>query len=164
MEELTVKLGLLMEAAQAQQALANSALERLREHSAGLDAVVREEIRVTLLEELQAVATEGQRAARSLVGLQRSVRARALLLGTATTVIAATIPLAAIWWFIPTRAELGALRATRDELKSNIAQLAAHGGRVQLHRCGAEQRLCVRVDRGAPRYGTSADYFIVQGY
>ena len=49
-----MKLGLLMEAAQAQQGLAAQALERLREHTAGLDAVVREEIRATLIEELQA--------------------------------------------------------------------------------------------------------------
>jgi len=45
MEDLTMKLGLLMEAAQAQQALAAAVLQQLREHTGGLDAIVREEIR-----------------------------------------------------------------------------------------------------------------------
>ena len=48
-EEETLKIGLLMEAVQAQQTLATSMLERLREHTAGIDAIVREEIRATLV-------------------------------------------------------------------------------------------------------------------
>ena len=46
MEDLTMKLGLLMEAAQSQQALAAAALQQLREHTGGLDAIVREENRL----------------------------------------------------------------------------------------------------------------------
>src|SRR6185437_9331859 len=152
MEDLGMKLGLVMEAAQAQQGMAASALERLREHTAGLDSVVREEIRATLIEELQA-----------LQALQRAAGRRALLGGAAVTLLSA-LPLGGAWWLLPTRGELEALRATRAELAANIAQLNERGGRIQLRRCGAQQRLCVRIDRAAPRYGESADYLVVQGY
>ena len=62
-EDETLKLGLLMEAAQSQQTLAATTLERLREHTAGLDAIVREEIRATLLEEMRALYEDSRRAA-----------------------------------------------------------------------------------------------------
>ena len=78
-----MKLGLVMEAAQAQQGMAASALERLREHTAGLDAVVREEIRATLIEELQALEAESRRTAAALQALQRAAGRRALLGGAA---------------------------------------------------------------------------------
>lgn len=159
-----MKLGLLMESAQAQQGLAGQALERLREHTAGLDAVVRGEIRATLIEELQAVEAESRRAAAALQTLQHAVGRRALLTGTATAVFASAIPLAGAWWLLPARGEIEALRATRAELTANIAQLNERGGRVELRRCGAQQRLCVRIDRAAPRYGAAADYLVVQGY
>ena len=45
MEDETLKIGLLMEAAQAQQALAETVLERLKDHMSTLDGVVRDEIR-----------------------------------------------------------------------------------------------------------------------
>src|SRR5215831_1903590 len=112
MEELTVKLGLLMESAEAQQALAANALERLREHTAGIDAVVREEIRATLLEELQALSVEGQRTARALVGMRRAIGVRALLLNAGTAAVAAAIPLTYTWWVTPSQSEVRALRAT----------------------------------------------------
>jgi hypothetical protein len=163
MEDLGMKLGLVMEAAQAQQGMAASALERLREHTAGLDSVVREEIRATLIEELQALEAESRRTAAALQALQRAAGRRALLGGAAVTLLSA-LPLGGAWWLLPTRGELEALRTTRAELAANIAQLSERGGRIQLRRCGAQQRLCVRIDRAAPRYGESADYLVVQGY
>jgi len=78
-EDETLKLGLLMEAAQAQQTLAATALDRLREHTAGLDRVVREEIRATLLEEMQALDEESRRAAEALRRLQRTANLRLIL-------------------------------------------------------------------------------------
>jgi hypothetical protein len=33
-----------------------------------------------------------------------------------------------------------------------------------LRHCGDAQRLCVRVERAAPRYGEGGEYAIVQGY
>jgi hypothetical protein len=164
MEDLTMKLGLLMETAQAQQALGSAALERLQEQLGGLDAVVREEIRATLLEELAALAEESRRAAHALCHLQRLANVRAPLVGAVLAGLAAAVPLAAAWWFTPSGPEIAALRGRRDDLSANIARLHEQGGRVQLRRCGAAQRLCVRVDRAAPAYGEAADYRIVQGY
>lgn len=164
MEEDTMKFGLLMEAAQAQQTLAAAALERLREHTAGLDAVVREEIRSTLLEEMRALAEDSQRAAEALRGLQRSANLRAVAWGVAVTVLAGVIPFALAWWTLPTRADVAALSSKRDALMANIARLAREGGHVELRHCGTAQRLCVRVDRAAPAYGEGGDFLVVRGY
>ena len=163
MEDLTVKLGLMMEAAQAQQALVASALERLREHTSGLDGIVREEIRATLVEELQAVSGESRDAACALANLRRTVTVRSLLCGGVAAALSAALPLALAWWLLPSRAEIAALRTSRDELSANLAQLSAGGARAQLRRCGADRRLCVRIDRAAPAFGERADYRVIQG-
>ena len=164
MEDLTMKLGLLMESAQAQQGLAASALERLREHAAGLDAVVREEIRATLVEELQALEAQARGAAAALKTLRQSVARRALLAGAVLALLSSAIPIGGAWWLLPSRGELEALRAVRAELAANVNELAARGGRLQLRRCGPQQRLCVRIDPSAPRFGGAADYLVVAGY
>jgi hypothetical protein len=164
MEDDTMRLGLLMEAAQAQQNLAGSALDRLREHTTGLDAVVRDEIRTTLLEELRALGEESHRAAEALRRLQRTANLRLLVWSAVTAVLSSVIPLAITAWLLPTRTDVSALGARRDELAANIARLTRQGGNVQLRRCGSAQRLCVRVDRGAPSYGEDGDFLVVKGY
>jgi hypothetical protein len=55
LDDATMKVGLLMESAQAHQKLAEGQLERLRAHTQDLDSVVRDEIRRTLVEELRAL-------------------------------------------------------------------------------------------------------------
>jgi hypothetical protein len=164
MEDETLKVGLLMEAAQAQQALAAMTLERLREHTGGLDAIVRAEIRATLIEETRALAEDSQRAATALRGLQRTANVRLVTWGTAVVSLATFIPGALVWWLLPTRAEVDALAARRDELSANIARLARQGGHVELRHCGSDQRLCVRIERTAPAYGAAADFRVVKGY
>ena len=64
----------------------------------------------------------------------------------------------------PSQRELAELRARKDELTSNIARLEKSGGWIDLRRCGGTDRLCVRVDRTAPVYGESGDYWVVKGY
>jgi hypothetical protein len=164
MDDETLKLGLLMEAAQAQQALAATTLDRLREHTAGLDAIVREEIRTTLLEEMRALAEESHRAAEALGRLQRSANLRVVAWSTAVFILVSLIPCAIAWWLLPTRADIQALGAKRDELTANIARLARQGGNLELRQCGTTQRLCVRVERGAPAYGAAGDFMIAKGY
>ena len=159
-----MKLGLLMEAAEAQQALAATALERLREHTNGLDAIVREEIRSTLTEELSALGEDSRRAAQSLHALKQAASLRLAAWSVGVTALSAAIPFGAAWWLMPSRAEIAALRATRDELTANIARLSQQGGRVELRNCGAARRLCVHVERGAPPYGDASDYRVVKGY
>lgn len=163
-EDLTVRTGLLMEAVESQRALAGEALERLHERLAGLDDVVREEIRVTLLEELRALGEEGRQAAASLRGLRRAAHAHLAAWSAAIAAVAAAIPLLLSWWLLPRAADVAALRSTRAELTANLAQLTQHGGRVQLRRCGAVARLCVRIDRAAPAYGEGGEFAVVKGY
>lgn len=164
MEDDTMKLGLLMEAVQAQQALAATALERLREHTVGLDAVVREEIRHTLIEEMQVLAEDSRRAAEALRRLQRVVNLRVIVWTAAIASLAAIIPLGLACYLLPTHADVAALAARRDELAAGIVRLTRQGGNVELRRCGATQRLCVHVDRNAPVYGEGADFLVVKGY
>ncbi|MGH8211432.1 MAG: hypothetical protein ACRETD_12335 [Steroidobacteraceae bacterium] len=164
MEDSTMKIGLLMETAQAQQALAETSLEKLNAHVRELDDIVRDEIRRTLVEELQVLGNEGRRAAEALRRLGRSANLRVALWSVGITVLCAAIPLCAAWWFMPSQSELVALRAKRDELAWSLARLEQRGARIDLRRCGASDRLCVRVDRKAPAYGEAADYFVVRGY
>jgi hypothetical protein len=164
MEDNTLRLGLLMEAAQAQQALAETTLEKLNAHMRGLDDIVRDEIRRTLVEELQVLGNEGRRAAEALRGLGRSANLRVSLWSVGITLLCTAIPLSAAWWFLPSQGELVALRSKRDELASSLARLEQRGARIDLRRCGGGDRLCVRVDRKAPVYGEAGDYFVVKGY
>lgn len=164
MEDVTVKAGLLMESVEAQRALAADTLERLQAHTAGLDAVVREEIRATLLEELSAVTDEGRRAAQQLRGLARAAGMRLALWSLGSAVLSGAVPLALGTWFLPTRAEVARLAAARDALEGELARLTHEGGRAQLRRCGTRQRLCVRIDRSAPAYGDGADFLVLKGY
>ena len=162
--ESTVQLGLLAEAIEAQRTTVATALERLQEHTRGLDTIVREEIRATLIEEWRGLAEDSSRAADALRNLKRAASLRFAAWTVALMTLAVAIPLGLTWWMVPTRTELEGLRRVRDELSANVAQLSAQGGGLQLRRCGAAQRLCVRVDRSAPSYGEGADYLVVKGY
>jgi hypothetical protein len=164
MEDETLKLGLLMEAAQSQQTLAATTLDRLREHTAGLDSIVREEIRNTLLEEMGALAEDSRRAAEALRRLQRTANLRLIAWGAAVFTLTSLVPCAIAWWLLPTRTEIQALGAKRDELTANVARLARQGGNLELRHCGTTQRLCVRVDRSAPTYGAAGDFLVLKGY
>ena len=164
MEEETLKLGLLMEAAQSQQTLAATTLERLREHTAGLDAIVREEIRATLLEELRALYEDSSRAAEALRRLHRTANLRLIAWTVTVLFVVSLVPCAIAWWLLPTRAEIQALGVKRDELTANIARLSRQGGNLELRHCGTTHRLCVRVERTAPAYGEAGDFLIVKGY
>jgi hypothetical protein len=164
MEDDTLKIGLLMEAAQAQQALAETVLERLKGHMSALDEVVRDEIRHALVEELQGLGNESQRAAESLRRLGRAANARMALWSIGLTLLCTAIPMCGQWWLIPSESEIAALRLRRDQLVANVTSLEQRGGRVDLRRCGGTDQLCVRVDRKAPAYGDAGDYLVVKGY
>jgi hypothetical protein len=159
-----MKLGLLMEAAHAQQTLADTALERLNAHLRDLDTVVRDEIRHTLVEELQVVMNETKRSAEALRRLRRSANLRVGLWSLGLTVVCSAIPLCLAWWLLPSAGEVSALRAKRDDLESAVARLEQRGARLDLRRCGVGNRLCVRVDRKAPVYGEAGDYLVIKGY
>jgi hypothetical protein len=163
-----IKCGLLMEAAQTHQNLVNSALDGLRAHTRELDAVVRDEIRRTLVDELEALASETKRAARSLQMLARTANVRVALWNISTMTLCSAITIAIILGaarsLLPSRTEIAALTAQRNQLALAIERLEQHGARIDLRRCGDPGRYCVRVDRKSPAFGQQADYLIVAGY
>lgn len=164
MTEEAMKLGLLMEAAQAQQRLGQESLERLASHTRELDVIVRDEVRRTIAEELGSVASESRRAVESLQRMRRAANVRMLLWTVCMAAVCGAVAVGEAWWMLPSQREVAALRARRDALAANIVRLQLRGGSIDLRRCGDRARLCVRVDRDAPAYGAAADYLIVKGY
>ncbi len=164
MDDATLKIGLLMESAHAHQRMAESQLEQLRTHTQDLDGVVRDEIRRTLIAELQEVTAESKRAAQALHGVKRAANMRGLLWSVVIAVLSTAVPGAMAHWILPSAAEIDALRVRRDHLREDVSRLEQRGGRADLRRCGSPERLCVRIDKSAPAYGDKADYYIVQGY
>ena len=163
MDQDSVKLGLLIEAAQAHQKLAEAAIEKLNEHAQGLQAVVRDQLQDALAEGLAGLHAETQGAVQALQRVKRAAVARTAFWTLGFSAIVAVIALFVAWMVLPTPAEIAALRAERDELASNVEALNQHGARADVRRCGTG-RLCVRVDLNAPRYGATSDYLIVKGY
>jgi hypothetical protein len=164
MDDATMRFGLLMESAQTHQKSAEEQLDKLRAHTQDLDAVVRDEIRRTLIEELQMLSAESKRATEALQKIRRAASARGTLWSLLMAVLSTGIPIAVLRWTVPSAPEIAALRARRDELAAGVAALERGGGRIEWRHCGAAARLCVRVDRSAPTYGEKADYYVVAGH
>ena len=163
-DEHTMKFGLLMESAQAHQKLAEAHLEKLRAHTQDLDGVVRDEIRRTLVDELQSVTAEIERAARALRAMKHAANMRGLAWNIGIALICAVTPAAIAHYVLPTPADINALRSQRDALAQNVASLEQRGGKVDWKSCGDPARLCVRIDRKAPVYGEKGDYYVAKGY
>jgi hypothetical protein len=163
MDQDSVKLGLLIEAAQAHQKLAEAAIEKLNEQTQGLEVVVRDQIQHALAGGLKSLHTETKGAVEALQRLKRAANARTVFWTLGITAAAAAFGLFMAWWVLPTPAEIAALRTERDELISKIAVLNRRGARADMRRCGTVH-VCVRVDLKAPRYGESSDYLVVAGY
>jgi hypothetical protein len=164
MDEKTLTIGLLMESAQTQQRMAEEHLSRLSAHVQGLDSVVRGEIRQTLIEELTLLNAEINGTVRALHRVRRSFNWRSALYSIAIALACALAPLAAAHWLLPSTEELAALQARRRELSANISALKLQGASLEFRHCGNAQRLCVRVDTSAPKYGQDADFYVAHGY
>lgn len=159
-----MKLGLLLEGAHANQTLAETALEKLKAHVGELEGIAREEIRATLLEELHVLGEDSRRAAEALRRLRHVADLRVALWTLGMAALACAVPLGAAWWLLPSRAEIAALGARRTALEADVERLRAQGAGMELRRCGAERRLCVRVDRNGGSFGESGDFLVVKGY
>src|SRR6266851_3372171 len=114
-DDSTMKFGLLMESAQAHQKLAESHLEQLIAHTRDLDGVVRDEIRRTLIEELQMLWTESKRATEALQRIRRGASVRFGLWSIMISILCSGIPMAIARWALPSGSEIAALQARRDE-------------------------------------------------
>jgi hypothetical protein len=162
MDDPTLKLGLLMESAHAHQKAAEAHWDGLREHTRGLDQIVREEIRRTLVEELKDLTEHTARATLSLRGLHRAAQLRGILWSAGIALTCSAIGVLVTMRVLPSEHEVAALTVRRDQLEDRINRLAQQGGRVDWRRCGESLRLCVRVDRGAPAFGDKGDYLLVK--
>lgn len=146
------------------QQLAEHSLLRLESHTAGLDEIVREEIRRAFVNECGALVEQAHLASEALAHLQRSARGHfgALSLLTVILSVAGVLLLAGGW--LPSPRESARLRAEQASLAGSIAELSRLGGQMQMRRCGPEERLCIRVDLKAPTYGATGDFLVVKGY
>lgn len=160
----TVRLGLLMEAAQAQQRLAQESLDRLAAHTRSLDELLRDEVRRTIAEGLGSLTGETRRATESLKRMRRAGNVRTMLWTVSIATICSGVMMIEATWMLPSQREVAALRARRDALAANVARLEQHGGAIDVRACGTRARLCVRVDRNGPAYGSGADYLVVKGH
>jgi len=159
-----MSFGLLLDTAQAHQQATEQHLEALKSHTRDLDAIVRDEIRRTLVEELQLLTAEIDKALRALQSLRLGAAVRTASWSGGVVVLTALIPGLVLWWSTPSATQIASLRAERDALNANLARLEAQGARVEWRRCGEARRLCVRIEHGAPAYGESGDFYIVKGH
>ncbi|MGP8034195.1 MAG: hypothetical protein ACLPQ6_08640 [Steroidobacteraceae bacterium] len=164
MDDGAMKLGLLLESAHAQQAFAETVLEKLRAQVSELGGIAREEIRSTLIEELHALGEDSRHAAETLRRLRYVANLRVALWSLGMAVLSCAVPLCIAWWLLPSRSDVAALTARRDALEAAVAHLQEQGGQAELRRCGAARRFCVRVDRAAGAFGEAGDFLIVKGY
>src|SRR3569833_1253019 len=164
MDDTTMKLGILMEAAQTHQKYDDSTLRKLKATASELATLVREEVRSVIVEEIQSQETDSTRASAALREVHRAANVRALVWSLSLTTLCSAIPLLLACWLIPSRNEIAALRAKHDELATKIANLEERGGRIDMRRCGNVGRLCVRVDRKAPSYGVFSVFLVVCGF
>ena len=160
----TMKLGMLLEAAQSHQELADDSLRRLQAHTQGLDGVVRDEIRRVVIAELAELVELCNKAAHSLKELGRAAQIRSVWSGAVLSAGPAVVVSVLAWWWLPTPGQIATLRAQQRQLSDNLQQLSQSGARIDLRHCGNPARWCVRVDRHAPAFGQQADYLIVEGY
>src|SRR6266478_1133904 len=100
-DDTAMKLGLLMESVQAHQKLAESQLEQLHAYTRDLDAVVRDEIRRTLVEELQMLWAESKRATEALRRIRRGASVRFGLWSLVISILCSGIPMAIARWALP---------------------------------------------------------------
>lgn len=163
-DDATMKFGLLMESAQAHQKMAETHLARLQAHTDGLDGVVRDEIRRTLVEELRELTAESTRAVQALRRMQRTANLRGLFWAAMLATLATAIPGAFVHWMLPSAGEIDRLREKRDRLLVDMQKLERQGGRAEFKQCGDAARLCVRIDKGSPVYGDKGDFMVMKGY
>jgi hypothetical protein len=102
-EDEEIKLGFLMEAAQTHQQLAERALEKLERHTRGLDDIVRQEIRRTLIEELRAVHEESERAANALRRVRRALEAHRVWWSVVLPALSAALATLIVWFVVSHR-------------------------------------------------------------
>ena len=158
-----LRIGALLDAAERQQQAVQEAITRLAAQADALDAVLREQVREVLLSEFRALGDAGQVAAQALEGVRRAAGTRLAVWSLAVAACCTSVPLAVGRLLLPSAAEVERLRREATELSATVAELRAHGGGIDLRRCGSPPKLCVRVERSGPSFGQGGDYLMVKG-
>ncbi|HUK03273.1 MAG TPA: hypothetical protein VLW26_13440 [Steroidobacteraceae bacterium] len=164
MDTIEERIGSLLESAQAQQRVAEAAVERFSGCITTFDEVARDEIRRAFIDECEAVSLAGRTAVEALASVARATSVRVALWSVAVIAACTTIPIVVALTLVPSPAQFRAMRTEEEQLRANLSTLRQQGGAVSIRRCGEKSRLCVRVDRGAPAYGANRDYLIAKGY
>lgn len=146
------------------QQLAEQSLLRLQSHTAGLDEIVRDEIRRCFIAECGAMVEEAHLASEALSHLRRGARRHFGASAVLTVLLSIGAVLLLLGGWLPSRSEMTRLRAEQARLAASVAELSQLGGQAQLRRCGRQARLCARVDVTAPRYGSAGDFYVLKGY
>jgi len=164
MEDSLLAVGTLLDAVHAQQKSVEAAVRDFAAYLSGLDEVIRGEVRRAFTEECEAVSEASRGAAVALEAVSRAASVRVALWCIGVVAGCTAIPVAVVRAFVPTPSEIAALRVEEGRLRDSVTQLKEQGAEIVLKRCGARERLCVRVDRSAPAYGEGRDYFVAKGY
>ena len=140
-------------------------------HTHGLDAVVREEIRRTLVEELQTLVSETAGAARALRALGRvaNLRTAAWSVGIATlsSALALAMIVGAARKLLPSPSEIAALSVQREELAAASAPLSRAGVTLTCGSAALRSATALPASRApsrSSRIWQQGDYLVVAGY
>ena len=161
-QELTIAA--LVAALDAEHARVQKAIKALNETSAGLQQAVAQAARVSTQEALKSLQGELERAQRVVIDLQRLSLWRAGWQHAVVALVAIIITLVAVRWYVPSVADMQALRTEKTQLEASIAELEQRGAKLQISHCGPEKRLCVAVQDYAGIFGKEGDYRIAKGY
>jgi hypothetical protein len=163
-EDQELKIAALIDALDAEHARVRAAMEALNATSVRLQQSVAQAARMSMQEALQALQGELERAQGVVIDLQRLSLWRAAWQHVMVALVAIVITLIAVSWYVPSVADMQALRAEKSQLTASIADLKQRGGKLKISHCGPERRLCVAVQDYAGIYGKDGDYRIAKGY
>ena len=157
-----LEVGLLLETVQSQQRLAGETLAQLGEHLQSLERAVRADVAQAAREAFLEMSAEADALSTQLLGLRRAIGMRAALWSAAAALASAAVTVLAVRLLVPSVAQIDALRVRRALFAADVRRLREYGGSVELRRCGARGRLCVRVQRTGPVFGAHGDFLLVK--
>ena len=175
MDDATVTAGVLLEAAQTQQKIAEASFQRLD----ALAKLLRDLPKDAATDLAAAVGTtirqELAGARQDILGLTAALRAARVRMTRTLAIIGGGVVLAAVasvaavlLWVLPSPEEMGKLRADKASLAAAVEDLNARAGRIQLRNCanpGQKARICARVDASAGQFGPKGEtYMVLAGY
>jgi hypothetical protein len=165
MDSQTMKAGLLMEAADANQKLATAAITRLEAATRTLEPAVRDAVAKAALEEFRHMHDEAKRTAVAFKQLRSGLTWKIGLVAFLMSAASAGVLLATIYFAGGLNSYSGPPAAPTG-LRGDPAALAEFGRRGQLIEvalCGEQRRVCVRVEPKAGAFGARKDQMVAAG-